>query len=68
MTTAAKTPRKPAPKLTQRDTIALAVLPAIYATAGFEILNQKDGRLAAKAVRLAYEVADAFLAAMGAAS
>ena len=45
-----------------RVIVALRVLPAIYASAGYEILNQKDGKIAARAVYLSFEVADAFLA------
>lgn len=42
--------------------VALRVLPAIYASAGYEIFEQEDGKVASRAVYLSFEVADAFIA------
>jgi len=59
-TTKPKAPRKTLRKPDLIDQVAREVLPAIYMSAGYEILNQQDGRMATRAVHLSYEVGAAY--------
>ena len=61
-----KAPRKTPQRLSSIDEIAEKVFPAIFASSGPWMFNQPNGNLAKRAVYLAYEVADAFIAQMGA--
>jgi hypothetical protein len=55
-------PKRPPPPLTARQTASLEIAKAMVSAAGYEILDQGNGEIAANIARRAAQVADAVIA------